>query len=179
MEIPWLDVGQSLVTRPEPLWKRRHSEELGVYCTLLSPVGNRPMIGCYTTNVCRILFLVTLFRLGQNTPVVTSKGRDFAPALAGLCAIKRRTRLRLTRLCLWCLSTMVSRHARLWTNPRINIWGNSYANAVKLISIWLILSLICPNRFLLRGAPRSSRRHNCVNLYILDHPKVFGITALS
>ena len=47
-----------------------------MYCTLLSPVGTRPIIGCYATNVCRFLSLMTLFSLGQNTPVVTSMDRD-------------------------------------------------------------------------------------------------------
>ena len=77
----------SMATRPEPLRKRRHSEDSGVYCTLLSPFGTQPMIGCYATNVCHILFLVTLFRMGQNSPVVTSMARPFASALAGLGAI--------------------------------------------------------------------------------------------
>ena len=179
MAIPWLDVGKSLVTRPDPLWKRWHSEESGVYCTLLFSVGTRPMIGCYTKNLCRILFLVTLFRLGRNMSVVTYIARTFAPDVAGLCAQSWRIRVMFTRLCLWCLNATVSFPTWFWTTPRSNPWGNSDANAVSLIAIWLILSLICPGRFLLRGASRSSRNNSRVNLYLLAHPKFFGTTALS
>ena len=179
MAVPWQDVGQYLVTRPEPLWKRRPIKDSELYCTLLSHVGTWPIIVCYATNVCLIQFLVALFSLGQILPVVTSVTRTFASSLAGLGAIPWRIRVRFMKLCLWCLSGTVSRPAWLLTTTRSNPWGNSDANCVKMIAIWLTLSLIHPDSFLLRFVSRSSRNHPLVNLYLLDHPKLFGTTALS